>query len=93
MERVYELAIKKLGMSQEEFDGIVFSSPDVEEKVIDCLEYCFGNVGTLEMISCVLLQYIAERHTELFSQEDGESGEMHKENDEQNILTNQEIVI
>lgn len=65
MNNVYNNALEALGMTQEEFDNIVFRDRETERKVIEGLDFCLANVKKLENMACILLQYIAERHMEL----------------------------
>lgn len=65
MNNVYNNTIEALGMTQEEFDSIVFWDEETERKVVECLDFCFANVKKLENMACILLQYIAQRHMEL----------------------------
>lgn len=65
MNNVYNNTIEVLGMTQEEFDSIVFRDEETERKVVECLDFCFANVKKLENMACILLQYIAQRHMEL----------------------------
>lgn len=74
MERFYKKALDKLGIDQQTFDSIVFASSDVEDKVVECLEYCFENVDSLEYISCMLLQYIADRRSEEKHEDEDDEG-------------------
>ena len=65
MNNVYNNTIEALGMTQEEFDSIVFRDEETERKVVESLDFCFANVKKLENMACILLQYIAQRHMEL----------------------------